>query len=308
MRILVVDDDPAARMLAQAVVRTAGHDVATACDGPEAVERLAAEPFDVLVTDAQMPGMSGFELAERVRRDLDRYLYVIMLTGLQDDRERLAGMQAGVDDYLTKPLRPVTLTAQMIAAGRVVALHRTIEEQRRVLQRQAFRDGLTGVLNRLRLDADLSALVQKSVRYGRTFCLALLDVDRFKAFNDTCGHVAGDAALRAVADVLSAQVRDVDEVYRYGGEEFVLLLPEQDLHGASVAVQRVRAAVQQRQLLHPASEHGVVTVSAGLACSSSAVPLTADGLLRVADRALFEAKAVGRNALTVAPVTAGAPA
>ena len=307
MRILVVDDEPAARMLAEAVVRAAGHDVETACDGPEAVERLAAESFDVLVTDAQMPGMSGFELAERVRRDGDRYVYVIMLTSLQDDRERLAGMQAGVDDYLTKPLRPVTLTAQMIAAGRVVALHRTIEEQRRVLERQASRDGLTGVLNRMRLDADLADLVERADRYGRGFCLALLDVDRFKAFNDTCGHVAGDVALRTVADVLSGQVRGADAVYRYGGEEFVVLLPEQDLAGASVAVERIRAAVHARRLLHPASEHGVVTISGGLASSASVVPLTADGLLRAADLALFEAKADGRNTLTVVPERAGAP-
>ena len=306
MRILVVDDEPAARLLAQAVVRAAGHEVETACDGPEAVERLAAVPFDVLVTDAQMPGMSGFELAERVRRDLDRYVYVIMLTGLQDDRERLAGMQAGVDDYLTKPLRPVTLTAQMIAAGRVVALHRTIEEQRRVLERQASRDGLTGVLNRLRLDVDLAALVERSARYSRPFCLALLDVDRFKSFNDACGHVAGDVALRTVADVLAAQVRDLDGVYRYGGEEFVLLLPEQDLSGASVALERVRAAVQARGLAHPTSEHGVVTVSGGLTSSASVVPLTADGVLRAADRALFAAKAAGRNTVTLVPAPVAA--
>ena len=301
MRILVVDDEAAARTLAQAVVRAAGHEVETACDGAEAVERLAAEPFDVLVTDAQMPGMSGFELAERVRRDVDRYVYVIMLTGLQDDRERLAGMQAGVDDYLTKPLRPTTLTAQMIAAGRVVALHRTIEEQRGVLERQASRDGLTGVLNRMRLDSDLGELVERSSRYGRPFCLALLDVDRFKAFNDSCGHLAGDVALRTVADVLSAQVREVDAVYRYGGEEFVLLLPEQDLQGAAVAVERVRAAVQATRLAHPASEPGVVTVSAGLASSTSVVPLTGDGLLRAADGALFASKAAGRNTVTVVP-------
>ncbi|MCW2608665.1 MAG: diguanylate cyclase response regulator [Frankiales bacterium] len=305
MRILVVDDEPAARLLAQAVVRAAGHEVESACDGPEAVERLAAEPFDVLVTDAQMPGMSGFELAERVRRDVDRYVYVIMLTGLHDDGERLAGMQAGVDDYLTKPLRPVTLTAHMIAAGRVVALHRTIEQQRRVLERQASRDGLTGLLNRLRLDADLDGLVQRAVRYGRPFCLALLDVDRFKAFNDACGHLSGDAALRTVADVLAAQVREVDAVYRYGGEEFVVLLPEQDLAGATVALERIRTAVQGQRLVHPDSEHGVVTLSAGLAASTGTAPLSSEGLLHAADLALYEAKAAGRNTIAVAAEALG---
>ena len=300
MRILVVDDEPAARLLAAAVIRAAGHEVATACNGPEAVERLAAEPFDVLVTDAQMPGMSGFELAEQVRRDVDRYLYVIMITGLQDDRERLAGMQAGVDDYLTKPLRPVTLTAQLIAADRVVALHRTIEEQRRVLERQATRDGLTGVLNRLSLDADLESHIDRAVRYGRPFCVAMLDVDRFKSFNDSCGHLAGDVALRAVADVLTAQLRGADAVYRYGGEEFALVLPEVDLARAATAVERVRAAVQAAGLLHPASDYQVVTVSAGIASSTTTAPLTPRALMQAADGALYAAKAAGRNRLALA--------
>ena len=149
MRVLVVDDEAAARLLAEAVVRSTGHEVEVAGDGEQAVQLLKARSFDVLVTDAQMPGMSGFELAMAVRRDLDRYVYVIMLTALQDDDERLAGMQAGVDDYLTKPLRPSTLSSQLIAAERVVALHRTIEAQRLDLERQASHDGLTGVLNQV---------------------------------------------------------------------------------------------------------------------------------------------------------------
>ncbi len=113
MRVLVVDDEPAARLLAEAVVRAAGHDVSTAGDGAEAVARLGEGDFDVLVTDAQMPGMSGFELAMRVREDVDRYVYVVMLTALHDDGERLAGMRAGVDDYLTKPLREEQLKAAL---------------------------------------------------------------------------------------------------------------------------------------------------------------------------------------------------
>ena len=300
MRVLVVDDEAAARLLAETVVRSTGHEVEVAGDAEQAVQLLKAQSFDVLVTDAQMPGMSGFDLAMAVRRDLDRYVYVIMLTALQDDDERLAGMRAGVDDYLTKPLRPSTLSSQLIAAERVVALHRTIEAQRLHLEQQASHDGLTGLLNRTRLDADLDAAVARSRRYGHRFCVALLDVDRFKRFNDGYGHVAGDDALRRVAEALAAGVRTGDGVYRYGGEEFVLLLAAQDLAGATVAVDRVRRAVRELAIPHSGSEHDLVTVSAGVAQSVGMSSDTATGLLQAADEALFLAKAGGRDRVVVA--------
>jgi two-component system chemotaxis response regulator CheY len=230
VRVLVVDDEPAARLMAEALVRAAGHEVETAAGGAEALARLP-DGFDVLITDARMPGMSGFQLAEQVRRNVGRYVYLIMLTSLQDDEERLAGMRAGVDDYLVKPLRRTTLLAQLIAAERVVALHRTIEEQRRVLQLQATHDALTGVYNRLRLDEDLADLVARAQRYGHDFCVALLDVDRFKAYNDTYGHLAGDDALRTVAAELQASVRTGDAVYRYGGRSSCCCCPTRTSRG-----------------------------------------------------------------------------
>jgi diguanylate cyclase (GGDEF)-like protein len=294
VRVLVVDDEPAARLLAEALVRAAGHDVESASGGAEALSRLAAD-FDVLITDAQMPEMSGFELAARVRQNVGRYVYVIMLTGLQDDDERLAGMRAGVDDYLIKPLRRPTLMAQLVAAERVVALHRTIEEQRRVLQLQASHDALTGVYNRLRLDEDLAHLVARAERYGHGFCVALIDVDKFKPFNDTYGHLAGDDALRTVAAQLQASVRAGDAVYRYGGEEFVLLLPNQDLARATVAVERVRRTVRAAALPSAASEHGVVTISAGISECSGGTVDSSKRLLDTADQALYLAKAHGRD-------------
>jgi diguanylate cyclase (GGDEF)-like protein len=244
MRILVVDDEPAARLLAEAVVRAAGHEVQTAEDGDQAVALLGSGHFDVLVTDAQMPGISGFELAMQVRRDVGRYLYVIMLTALHDDGERLAGMRAGVDDYLTKPLRPATLSSQLIAAERVVALHRTIEEQRRVLERQATHDPLTGVYNRLRLDDDLEDLLARAHRYEQRFCVALLDVDRFKAFNDTYGHLAGDDALRTVAGALTSACAPATRCTATAARSSCSCCPNQDLAGATIAVERVRRAVR----------------------------------------------------------------
>jgi diguanylate cyclase (GGDEF)-like protein len=306
MRVLVVDDEPAARLLVQAVVRTAGHECETADNGAQALDRLRSSQFDVLVTDAQMPGLSGFELATQVRREPGGYVYVVMLTGLGDDSERLAGMRAGVDDFLTKPLRPSLLTSELIAAERVVSLHPTIEDQRRALEEQASHDVLTGVFNRLRLDGDLDVLLARADRYGQQFCVALLDVDRFKAFNDSYGHLAGDATLRAVAGTLASVVRTEDGVYRYGGEEFVLLLPEQDLAGALVVVERLQRAVRELGIQHGGSEHGVVTISAGVAQSAPTSVASRAGLLEAADRALFAAKASGRDRVVAA--TAWPPA
>ena len=298
MRVLVVDDEPAARLLAEALVRAAGHEVETAAGGAEALSRLASG-FDVLVTDAQMPGMSGFQLVEQVRQNAGRYVYLIMVTSLQDDEERLAGMRSGVDYYLVKPVRRTTLMAQLIAAERVVALHRTIEEQRRVLQQQATHDALTGVYNRRRLDGDLADLVARAQRYGHGFCVALLDVDRFKPFNDTYGHLAGDDALRTVAARLQGSVRTGDGVYRYGGEEFVLLLPDQDLARATVAVDRVRRAVRAAAVPSAASEHGVITVSAGVSECTGGPAVSSERRLGSADQALYRAKACGRDRVVV---------
>lgn len=300
MRVLVVDDESTCRLLAEAVVRAAGHEVETAASGEQAVAMLSGGHVDVLVTDARMPGMSGFELAAQVRRELGRYVYVIMLTALHDDEERLAGMQAGVDDYLTKPLRPSVLTAQLIAAERVVALHRTIECQAGELERQATHDALTGVWNRRRLEADLDVLLARSQRYEQRFCLALLDVDRFKPYNDAYGHQAGDEALRAVAGALTAGVRTGDAVYRYGGEEFVVLLPDQDLASATVAVERLGGAVRRLGLPHGGSEHRVVTVSAGIAASDDVDHGSVAGLVSAADRGLYLAKAQGRDRVVAA--------
>ena len=301
MRVLVVDDEPTARMVAEAVVLSAGHEVESAADGERAVALLSRGHVDVLVTDARMPGMSGFELAARVRQDAGRYVYVIMLTALHDDDERLAGMQAGVDDYLTKPVRPSVLTASLIAAQRVVELHRRLEEQSRVLELEATRDALTGVWNRRRLDNDLEVLRARSRRYGQRFCLAMLDVDRFKAYNDSYGHPAGDEALRLVAATMAEALRTGDAVYRYGGEEFVLLLHDQGLDAGITAVERVRQAVRALGLPHGGSEHGVVTVSAGVAESPDGdASGPALGLLRAADEALFAAKQRGRDRVVAA--------
>jgi diguanylate cyclase (GGDEF)-like protein len=205
-------------------------------------------------------------------------------------------------DAHEKPrLRLFDLQARLIAAQRVTDLHAELDRHRAQLAHLARHDPLTGLSNRRALDEDLEVLHARSQRYGRGFALAMCDIDRFKAYNDTHGHQAGDQALRAVAATIVGEVRGGDGVYRYGGEEFLLVLPEQTLDTARVAVERVRSAVERLAIPQPAAgPGGRLTLSAGIAAFSPGEPTTAEELLGQADAALYRAKSAGRNRLALA--------
>jgi diguanylate cyclase (GGDEF)-like protein len=297
MKILVVDDEPLSRQVVQAAVERLGHQWIAAEGGEQAWECFTQDKPEVLITDLLMPGVDGLELCRRVRTDARAgYTYVILATVLGDREDVVRGMEAGADDYLVKPVDLFSLQARLIAARRVTDLHAELARQRAELAHLARHDPLTKLANRRSLDEDLKVLHARSQRYGRRYCLIMCDVDRFKAYNDLYGHQAGDQALRAVAATMAAEVRAGDGVYRYGGEEFVLVLPEQTLETALVAVERVRAAVQQLAIPHAgAGQGGVLTLSAGIGAFAPGQPTTAEELLKRADAALYQAKLAGRN-------------
>jgi two-component system chemotaxis response regulator CheY len=305
MRILVADDDPGSRLVALSVVESLGHEGLAAADGDEAWALFGTHRPHVIVTDCLMPGLDGVELCRAVRATEEGsrhgYTYVVLITGLTEPDDVLAGMEAGADDYITKPLDPFHLRTRLLAAHRVTALHAQLAQTRDLLARQASTDPLTGLGNRLRLGEDLAGIDGASRRYGRPYGLAILDVDHFKAYNDTYGHPAGDRALRAVAGVFAAGLRSSDHAYRWGGEEFLVVLPEQDLTGATVVLDRLRRAVRELAIEHRAApRHGVLTVSAGLTCWLPGRTATLDQLFAEADGALYAAKAGGRDAVTTA--------
>jgi diguanylate cyclase (GGDEF)-like protein len=217
------------------------------------------------------------------------YTYVLVLSGAAGEEAAREAMEAGADDVLHKPLDPADLERKLIAAERVTTLHRR-------LHADARHDPLTGVGNRLRLAEDLEVVCGRVERYGHAYCVAMVDVDRFKAYNDASGHRSGDDVLRAVASALRDTVRTGDTIYRYGGEEFVVLLPEQTLDGAARAGERLRAAVEGLALPHP--EGRSVTVSVGVAGLGDG-SCSPDELFELADQALYEAKAAGRNQVQV---------
>ena len=286
MHILIADDDPGTRLLVSTAVEGLGHRCTVAQDGDDAWRAYQADPPDAVITDWQMPGMDGTALVRAIRGDGDaRYAYVMVLTGAADEDAARVTMQAGADDLLAKPLDAAQLERKLIAAERVTVMHRRMHEDAR-------HDAPTGLGNRLRLAEDLEALCGRVARYGHVYCVALFDIDNFKGYNDGLGHLSGDEALRAVARALHQGIRSGDAVYRYGGEEFLVLLPEQTLETAVLAAERLRAAVEALAIPHPAG--GVVTVSAGVAGLDDPA-CEPDQVFELADQALYRAKEGGRN-------------
>ena len=303
MNILVADDDATSRLITHVALRSLGHECHTVSDGAQAWDAFRSRRPDVVISDWMMPGLTGLQLCRDIRSDPSgHYPYFIMVSRQGALDEILEGMSAGADDYLVKPLDPDDLQARLVAAARVTALHRQLAHQRieleglnRDLADVARRDPLTGLGNRRALEEDLALLEARVSRYGHTYCVALLDIDHFKSYNDSYGHQAGDEALRTVATELKDQARSGDAFYRYGGEEFLCIFPEQSLATATQAVQRMRLGVAQLAIEHSDNPPGVLTVSAGVAKLDSDQTRSMSEVLKEADDALYRAKDLGRN-------------
>jgi two-component system cell cycle response regulator len=309
LRVLIVDDDAESRHMLEEAVTVLGHQCFGAKNGVEALAMQQAQSVDVILSDWSMPEMTGIELCRRVRmRDAGEYTCFVFMTAFGDRAHFLEGLRAGADDYLTKPVDLEELEARLLSAGRVITQQRvlarriaTLREESQVSFEAARVDPLTQIGNRLRLREDLAAVQSRVSRYGHRYCASLSDVDFFKSYNDTCGHVAGDDALRRVAGTIRGALRQGDSLYRYGGEEFLAILPEQTLAEAARAMDRVCKAVAELEIPHAASPAGIVTISIGVA--EMADPAGShDDWLRRADTALYQAKDDGRNRVAVSAV------
>ncbi|MET3172382.1 UNVERIFIED_ORG: diguanylate cyclase (GGDEF)-like protein [Arthrobacter sp. UYCu721] len=301
MKVLVADDDPGSLLVARAAVERSGHDCLTASDGDEAWALYLEHQPDVVVTDWMMPGMDGLALCRAIRaREADLYTYIVLLTSQGSRDDVLAGLEAGADDYVTKPLDPFVLHARLMVALRVTTLHADLAHYRKVLSQQARTDPLTGLHNRLKLSEDLDQLHARSQRYTEGYSVAMCDVDNFKSYNDIYGHQAGDLALRAVAGALVSAARKTDGVYRYGGEEFLLVLPNQTQLSAKAFMERALDTVRELEIVHLGDPLGQLTLSAGISAFTAEHRADADTLLGEADAALYAAKAAGRNRVELA--------
>jgi diguanylate cyclase (GGDEF)-like protein len=281
-------------------------------DGFAALHLHQDERADVILANGRMPRLDGVELCRRARATDgdDEYTYFILMTPPADREYFERGMDAGADDYHAKPIDDDELEARLLSAGRVLSLYRKLSERNSALRRdsqtsfrQARTDALTGVANRLRLTEDLEKVWASARRYGRRYSVALADIDLFKLYNDTFGHVAGDGVLHDVAQSMRSLLRQSDALYRYGGEEFMILLPEQSLDDAARAMERVRSGIERLQISAPESVAHVVTVSIGVAELASGDSSASHWIERV-DAALYRAKAEGRNRVALAEAAA----
>lgn len=303
MKILVADDDPTSRLIIQTALRSLGHECQTVTDGEQAWHAFRSGRPEVVISDWMMPGLTGLQLCRNIRTLAPGlYTYFIMLTVHGSPEEIVEGMSVGADDFLIKPLDPDDLQARLISAARVTSLHRQLALQRTELEGLnveltaiARRDPLSGLRNRRALQEDLDLLEARVTRYGHRYCMALLDIDGFKSYNDTYGHQAGDQILQAVSALLRAQARGGDAIYRYGGDEFLCIFPEQSVATGNLALERMRIGLERLGIPHGDSPLGVLTFSAGLAMLDPDRKRSPNDVLKEADEALYRAKQLGRN-------------
>jgi len=304
LTVMVVDDDRLQRLLARAALESLGHRVVECLDGEAAVQQFSASRPDLVLLDVEMPGRDGYWVAQQLRAaEPGGWTPILFLSGLQGDDDIWRGIEAGGDDYLTKPVTTRLLGAKLRAMQRLLAMRGKLlerSEELRVanaqLEQLSTHDPLTGLANRRAIDARLHHEIAACRREGQPLSVALVDIDHFKRFNDGAGHLAGDHCLQQVAKLLGeACLRPRDLAGRYGGEEFALILPLTPLSGAMTYARGLLRALQQLQLPHPDSPlGGHVTLSGGLTTCVPDETTTAEGLLLRADDALYQAKAKGR--------------
>ena len=301
MKVLLADDDAVSRRVLEITLQRLGYTAVVVEDGPAALAVLRSADAPLLaVLDWMMPGMEGIEVCRELRKDArEPYTYVILLTARGAMEDVVAGMEAGADDYLTKPFDAHELRVRLRAGQRIVELQEELIAARESLRVLAMHDALTGLLNRRaileRLDQELARARREAAPLG----VVIADLDHFKRINDSYGHPAGDAVLQETAKRLVGSLRSYDALGRYGGEEFLLVLPGADRALVEQLAERVRGGVAARPILVAELELPL-TLSLGAASTGPPVHLDSGRLIAAADEALYEAKQAGRNCSRVA--------
>jgi diguanylate cyclase (GGDEF)-like protein len=292
--VLVVEDHADIRELLRLQLEFDGYAVLESETGEGALDLLHGRHIDLMVLDAELPGMSGYDVLTAMRRDLPTlHVPVLFLSGRASTDDIVEAFRLGAHDHVAKPFRGKELRARVAAAIQLKRRHDELRRENLLLDSVSRTDSLTGLGNRRQLEADLHTLTSVARRHDQPFSVALVDVDHFKAVNDTYGHSAGDQVLREIANRLQDTMRVEDSAGRWGGEEFLLLLPMTDLPGATVVGERLRERIAGASIVIGDGSHIDVRISVGVATGVD-VP---DVLLR-ADAALYRAKAGGRNLVT----------
>ena len=282
--VLCVDDDPGIRELLHEIITRLGHSIITAVDGIDALEKLAADHFDIVITDINMPRMDGIELIKRIKTEFDD-VDVIAITAYEMTYKYTDIIALGASDFISKPFNVNELEAK---------LNRILRERRlRVgLKRLSTRDGLTGLYNRRYFDENLKHEASRAFRQNYSLYLLFIDLDGFKAYNDEYGHQMGDKLLTELAKIILDNVRkDVDSAYRYGGDEFVIILPHAKRQQALMVAERLLKSFNKRSV----SSTGLSIGLAKLEDSGETLKKNLESLIRKADQAAYSAKTNGGN-------------
>lgn len=308
MRILIADDDDVMRHILEATLTRWGYEVLVARNGLEAWRLLQGNDAPRLgILDWIMPGMDGVEVCREIRKREDRpYIYLLLLTAKHKKEDVIAGMGAGADDYLSKPFDPQELKVRLRAGRRILDLQAELLAARESLRYQATHDGMTGLLNRTATLEALRNELERANRQGAPLCLMLADFDHFKSINDTHGHAIGDAVLCEAARRMRTAVRTYDSVGRYGGEEFMFILPGCSADDARSQAERLLTCITSETIALP---HLTIsfTISIGGVVKYNATVDDLDAFIHSADMALYEAKLAGRNRAVIAGVEHPAP-
>ncbi|HSJ07109.1 MAG TPA: diguanylate cyclase [Longimicrobiales bacterium] len=295
-RILVVDDNQDNIDIISTRLQFRGYDILEASDGGQALDLVRSHAPDLILLDVMLPDIDGYEISRRIKGAVDLpYIPIILVTARDSTQDKVTGLDAGADDYLTKPINFPELEARVRSMLRIKRLQDELEEKNRELERLSISDGLTGLFNHRHIHDLLGEEWERVERTHDCMSVAMFDLDRFKAVNDTYGHQAGDRVLIELAAILRETARDIDRLGRYGGEEFMALLPETCIDEAAVFVERVRAAVGSREFDIGRSEPLRMTLSAGVASYPHPAVTNVETLVRLADDALYAAKAGGRD-------------
>ena len=298
MRILIADDSVVSRHLLDATLRRWGYDVVIACDGNEAWRILEADDAPkIAILDWMMPGLTGPGVCRKVRgnaKDKDLYTYILLLSSKSQREDLIEGMEAGADDYLTKPFDQHELQVRLRPGVRILELQHELISAREELRDQATKDFLTRIWNRSSILDILNRELQRGMRENRPVGVILADLDHFKSVNDTYGHFAGDAVLREFVRRMSGSIRPYDAIGRYGGEEFLIVLPACDSSVTEKQAERMRETLANEPMWFN-EESQLVTCSFGATAWVPGSPSSEEALIRVADDALYAAKRQGRN-------------
>jgi two-component system, cell cycle response regulator len=296
VRVLLAEDEPLSLRLLQVTLTGWGYDVVTVTNGVDAWRLLETNDVPALaIIDWMMPGMDGLELCRRVRANRrEPYVYLVLLTERQASGDAVLGLKSGADDFMTKPFDDEELRARLQAGERIVSLHAELIAARDAMRTLAVVDPLTGLPNRSAILHTLSKEMSRARREHAPLAVAMADIDHFKQINDAHGHLSGDAVLREVATRMQGALRTYEAAGRFGGEEFLLILPACDGEKGMLVAERVRSAVAGATIDIGGS--GIaVTCSVGVAAMNGGDRLAPLDLVSTADAALYQAKADGRN-------------